>query len=145
MWESGSMPAGEAAILGAMVAAILPAEADLDAARRAAIEREVTGYVAAQIRSMPGFLRLPYRLALRLFDLLPLARFGRPFRALARHEQASSLARWGDARLPPMRDFVKLIRSTALLAYFDHPAVRELLDGEGSRAVVRASCQAANE
>jgi hypothetical protein len=116
------------ATLAAIVRVILPAHPELDATARSAVESEVTRYVARQIQAMPGFLRLPYRAALLAFDLLPLLRYARPFRALAPAAQAAYLARWNAAPIAAMRDVIKLMRSSALLVYFDHPLVLARLE-----------------
>jgi hypothetical protein len=111
------------ATLAAIVRVILPPHPELDAADRNTVEVEVTRYVARQIQSMPGFLRVPYRAALLAFDLLPLLRYARPFRALAPAGQAAYLAQWNEAPIAAMRDVIKLMRSSALLVYYDHPLV----------------------
>lgn len=133
-------------ILREVVTVILPADPELEGPARAAVERDVTRYVAGQIRSMPGFLRLPYQLALLGFDSLPLLRYGRRFRALPPAKRESYLALWNAAPISPMRDFVKLVRSTALLVFFDHPLVLQRLEEQrqGTRAPV-APHRAANE
>lgn len=144
MWQSGSTSRRELATLRAIVTVVLPEYPDLDAPRRSAIEQEVAEYVATQIRAMPGFLRVPCRLALLSFALLPMLRYGRSFGSLSRARQAAYVALWSDAPPAQMRDFVKLIRGTALLVYFDHPAVRDLLDAENARTGLRERCEAAN-
>ena len=68
-------------------------------------------------------MRAPLALALLGFQLLPLARYARPFGALSPAQQARFLAWWSGAPLSAMRDLVKLVRGTALWVYFDHPAV----------------------
>lgn len=129
------MPAVPSATVAAMVTRLLPDDFPaLDPAARAGVERDVAAYVAGQIAAMPDFLRLPYRFALLGFALLPLLRFGRPFAALAPARQAACLRWWGAAPLAPMRDVVKLVRSTALLVFFDHPVVRAALDADGGIA-----------
>jgi len=125
---------GLTATLRAVIARILPAFPTLDAADRDRVERDVTRYVAAQIRAMPSFLRLPYQLALHGFGWLPILRYGRPFRALPPAQQASYLALWSEAPISPMRDVIKLIRSSALLVYFDHVDVRRHLEAQRSGA-----------
>jgi hypothetical protein len=118
------------AVVGEIINVLLPGYPVLDTAGRAAVEGDVTRYVASQIESMPGFLRLPYKLALFGFELLPLLRRGKRFGRLRDADRARYLAFWNDAPLAPMRDFVKLIRSSALLVYFDHPAVMQCLERE---------------
>ncbi len=129
------------ATLRSIVEIIVPDYPRLDSAQRAAVVDDVTRYVSTQIDSMPGFLRLPYELALLSFEALPVLRHGRLFHRLSPAARASVLARWSDASLLARRNFVKLIRSTALLAYFDHPLVARQLE-EGATV---APQKAANE
>ena len=117
-------------VLADVIERILPDYPLMDAATQRSVHVDVTRYVASQIAGMPGFLRLPYLLALLAFNWLALLRHGRPFRGLSIERQASYLALWNDAPIGPMRDFVKLIRSSALLVYFDHPLVLAQLESE---------------
>jgi len=117
-------------VLGDLVVLIVPAYPHLEAPTRIAVERDVTRYVSSQIQLMPGFLRIPYKLAVAAFNWLALLRYGRTFRHLTADRQEAYLASWGEGPLGPARDFVKLIRSTALLVYFDHPLVLERLEAE---------------
>ncbi len=118
--------------LQAVVIAILPKYPDLDAGTRLVVEHDVAHYVARQIAAMPSFLRVPYGLALRAFNWLPLLRYGRLFRSLPPERGAQYLAWWNDSPISFMRDFVRLIRSSALLVYFDHPAVAQQLAAPSS-------------
>ncbi len=118
------------ALLLPMVQTLLPPYPELRPDIRIEVERSVAGYVAGQIAAMPTFLRLPYRLAMFTFDALALARHGRRFRALSPTARERYLGVWSNIPVSAMRDFVKLIRSTALLVYFDHPLVRERLEQE---------------
>jgi hypothetical protein len=88
---------------------------------------DVADFVCAQVASMPSFLGVPYQLVLDAFDLLPFLRWGRRFSRLGETAKASYLESWSDGRVWLARDFVKVIRSCAVLAYFDHPVVRERL------------------
>ena len=100
---------------------------------RPAIVEDVVDYVAAQIAAMPLFLRLPTRCGLWSFALLALLRHGRPFWSLSPERQAAWMTNWDAAPLRPARDLVKLVRSTALFVYFDHPELRPEL--EAAKAV----------
>ena len=110
-----------------MVERLVSSYPEVAASKRNVVLTDVTRYVTSQIRSMPGFLRLPYRLALAAFNLLPILRYARTFVGLDPATQDAYLALWSDGPLASMRDFVKLIRSCALLAYFDHPLVMKML------------------
>jgi len=113
-----------------IVALLLPHNPEVEPALRQQLEGEVGAYVAEQIDAMPGFMRLPYKLVLLGFEILPVLRYGRRFTRLPRPRQASYLARWSDAPILPLRDFIKLIRSSALLVYFDHAALLTLLEAQ---------------
>jgi len=122
-------------VLRGIITLIIPTYPDLDAATRASVEGDVTRYVASQIQGMPGFLRLPYQVALVAFDWLALLRYARPFHRLRADQQFLYLGVWSDGPLAPMRDFIKLIRSTGLLVYFDHPLVLQHLEAERTSAM----------
>jgi len=110
-----------------MLRLITPEVAGLDAGVRARVHEDVVAHVVTQIEQMPSILALPYRLALWAFGLLPVLRYGRTFLGLTPPRQAVYLSSWSNAVIAPARDFIKLIRSCALLAYFDHPQVCEAL------------------
>ncbi len=105
----------------------------LDAATRALVLADVSAFVASQVRALPDFLRWPYRLALVAFEWLPVLRFGRPFTALDLERRRAWVDFWTDAPLGLMRNFVKLMRSCALLAYYDHPALQPALRAQARR------------
>lgn len=117
-------------VVSALVVLLLPDYPHVDAVVRHKLLADVAAYVVSQIEAMPRFLRLPYRVMLALFEVLPVLRFGNRFSALPLHQQASCLTWWAMVPLPPVRDFLKLIRSSALLVYFDHPLLQPYLEDE---------------
>lgn len=117
-----------------IVRLVTPLFPPLDDATRARVHSSVTAFVTSQIEGLPSFMGLPYRIAISAFQLLPILRFGRGFRSLDESTQKAYLAAWSDAKLGPFRDFIKLIRSCALLAYFDHPEVIQNLPTGASDA-----------
>ena len=121
-------------VVAEIVRLLLPERPELDGRERVRVESAVTGFVASQIEALPGVLALPYRAALGAFQLLPALRFGRRFGGLDDDAKAAWLALWSDGPFAPARDFTKLIRSCALLAYFDHPDVRLHLPRPGEPA-----------
>jgi hypothetical protein len=127
---SGSSGAGPDATIAQIVAVVLPDFPPLDGALRDRVRRDVTAYVTRQVSSQPAFMRLPLRLALLGFQLLPILRHGRRFGALSPAQRAAYLAWWSAAPLSPMRDLVKLIRGSALWVYFDHTVVTAHLEAE---------------
>jgi hypothetical protein len=90
----------------------------------------VERFVALQVENIPTYLRVPYLVAVAGFQWLPVLRFGRRFLSLPLESQRSYLALWSESPLAPMRDFIRLIRNCALLAYYDHPDVRRALGAD---------------
>ncbi len=122
------IPSHQRRVVAEIVSLVAPAEFVPDPETRARVQDDATDFVCFQIAAMPSFLRLPYRLALTAFNLLPLLRWGRPFGRLPERARASYLAFWSDGGISVNRDFVKLLRSCALLAYYDHEDVRRHLE-----------------
>jgi hypothetical protein len=108
----------------------LPASPDLDERVLARVHADVIDFTVSQIEALPSFLHLPYRLGVTAFQFLSLLRHGRRFAYLPAAAKQSYLSLWSDGVIGPTRDFIKLIRSCALLAYFDHPEVRKRLLAE---------------
>jgi hypothetical protein len=136
------MPAGLERAVSAIVGLLVPSYPELDAPTRTAVGADVTDFVVSQIEAMPAFLRVPYTAALAVFSWLPLLRYGRRFWGLDAAAQAAYLSRWSDGRFGVPRNFIKLIRSCALLAYFDHARVREQLETQRHAAARQHECVA---
>lgn len=109
--------------LAALTVSLLPPWPALPAVSRREIEAEVIGYVDRQVSRMPLFLRLPYLGVLVIFSWGAAFRYGRPFAQLAARQRQAWVNLWAQSPVVPMRDFVRLVRSCALLAWFDHPTV----------------------
>ena len=131
------------AIITAIVVDLLPAHPVLDPADRDAVTADVVAFVVAQVRGLPEFLRIPYGAASFVFDGLAILRWGRPFRMLDGARRQAYVALWTGSSLGATRNFLKLIRSCTLLAYYDHPTVRARLEesvtpAAGGAAVFRS-------
>jgi hypothetical protein len=130
------------------VDALLPGEPVLSGDASIVARREVSGFVCSQIAALPAHLRVPYRVALAAFELLPVVRHGRRFSRLDEARKARYLGLWSGAPIAAFRNFVKLIRSCALLAFFDHPLVMAAMrshQAAASRAPESCLSWAANE
>jgi hypothetical protein len=135
--RSGWLAAQHRATVAAVVECLLPPFPVLDGPTRQAVLADVVRFTNGQVQALPEFLRLPYKLAITGFEWLPVVRWGRPFGRLDAARRADYVERWSAAKLGVMRNFVKLIRGCALLAYYDHPALRAVLDAQtaaGARA-----------
>jgi hypothetical protein len=127
---------GRSRLLRQIVRILVPSEPQLDPVASREVEDAVVSFVAAQIESLPPFLRIPYAVALLGFDWLAILRYGRPYVRLEDEQSRRYLRLWDQAPLGLCRDFVKLLRSCALLAYLDHPLVtKELEASAGLEAV----------
>lgn len=116
-----------------IVECLAPEFPRLDPGVRTAVLDDVAAFVVRQVDALPDFLRYPYRFALVAFEWLPAARWGRRFRRLDESKRRTYLALWSDSPLTITRNFVKLIRSCALLAFYDHPAVQAPLRDQAPR------------
>jgi hypothetical protein len=117
-------------VLALTIDVLLPDHPSLDAATSRMVRNDVVSFVVGQVEGLPSFLKLPCLLTVTAFDLTPIFRKGRPFRRLDVAARARTFAAWDTSPLAPKRNYTKLIRSCALLAYYDHPAVLDALHAE---------------
>ena len=111
-----------------MARSLYPKEPLLTPEEKAQVEEKVVSYLAGQILAMPVYLKVPYMLALHLFNYLSCFRFGLPFTVIDQEKQGKYVSFWSRSPIGLMRDFIKLIRSCVLLAYLDHPLVLQELE-----------------
>src|SRR5262249_44240841 len=95
----------EREVVRAVVAALAPDFPPLGHDAHERVLDDVATFLASLIAGMATTLRLPYRSALAAFDLLPLLRFGRPFRRLERARQVAWLDLWNERGGVPTRSF----------------------------------------
>jgi hypothetical protein len=109
---------------------LLPSIPGLSAQETERVERDLAAFLADEIAAMPAHLRVPFRLGLIAFAILPLLRFGRTYRALPADLKRRVVYAWANSPIGAFRNFVKLVRSCALFAYLDHPIVMAQLERE---------------
>lgn len=119
---------GRTLLLHRVVQVLVPSEPPLDHDATSEVEDAVVSFLAAQIGSLPPFIRIPYSVALVGFDWLAVLRYGRRYVRLDEARSRQYLSAWDQAPVSLCRDFVKLLRSCALLAYLDHPIVARQLE-----------------
>lgn len=118
------------AIVRALVETLVPPFPPLEREATEEVLSDVTRFVETQIRHLPTYLRVPYTFGLLVFDLGALLYERRTFRRCAPSGREVYLARWAQSKFGPLQDFVKLVRSCGLFAYFDHPIVLAELERE---------------
>lgn len=124
-------------VVAGIVEVLLPSAPALSAEARVRVSAAATRFVVLEIDGIPTFLRVPYLVAILGFQLVALLRYGTVFTRLSPERQRDYVALWTDSPIGVMRDFLKLIRGCSLLAYFDHPEVRFLLE-QGRHSKSRA-------
>lgn len=106
-------------VLALVVCSILPEEPQLSSAEKNKAQNEVISFVNNQIVSLPSYLKVPFKFILFVFNSFALILFGNIFININREKQTKYLNIWANSSIKPMRDFIKLIRSCALLQYYD--------------------------
>lgn len=115
-------------LIAALIQTIFPDWPALPPADRARVAQDTTTFVAGQIEALPRFLHVPYLLALTGFNWLAVLYGGRTFTRLPPPRRSRYLRFWSESPLGLMRDFVKMVRSCAVLAAFDHPTMTRRLE-----------------
>ncbi|MFH1029432.1 MAG: hypothetical protein V1791_15645, partial [Pseudomonadota bacterium] len=110
-------------LLGQITLPLLPVEPSLSPDIRRSVEQDVVEFVGAQINGMPVYLRWPYKLAIEGFNWMSVRQYGRRYTKLDPVKKKDYVAVWIHSTLSFKRDFIKLIRSCALLRFYDHPLV----------------------
>lgn len=112
-------------LLGSVVEALLPEEAGADAPRVA----RVTRFVHLQLAALPLVLRALLRAGLLGFRVLTAIRHARGFCSLDLVTRRRVVRAWSFGPVAPARQLFRVLRSPALLAWYDLPAT-----ADGARA-----------
>jgi len=86
----------------------------------------VVGFVLAQSLRAPDYLRLPLRLATRLFDLSAVLATGHRFHRLRPERRQRVVQAWSNAPLAACRDLMRFYES---LVVFGWTSIRDELGG----------------
>lgn len=99
------------------------------------------GFVAGQIAALPARLQLLFRCGMTAFRFATRLRFLRGYCDVPLDARRAWTRRWAEGRIALLRQLFKPVRAIALLAYYDHAAVKRALLGErvvSAAALVRA-------
>lgn len=108
----------------ALCDALLPVEAELDRKR---VTNDVARFVEKELADLPGRLATLFGIGMFGFRMLTLlAKFSR-LEKLAPDARRRWIERWAYGSFALGRQLFRGVRSTALLAYYEHPDVRALM------------------
>lgn len=85
----------------------------------------ISYFVINKIKNMDRFFRIPYFALLYIFIFLPIMFYVRPFYKLPLITKKNYVARWQNHVISPCRDFLKLISSLVVLAFYDHHIIQD--------------------
>lgn len=126
--EAPPGPLPLASLLEGIVEAFLPWQqsglAEIAAPERAAIARDAARFVAGQLQALPRRFQLLFVAGLAAFAVSVRLRQPRGFLALPRDRRVAVVERWAFGAWGAGRKLFRPVRSTALLAFYDHPAIR---------------------
>ena len=114
--------------IAAVIEAEIPDTNGLSALERDRVEGDVLNFVVARVKAMAFFLRTPMIILIVFFELSSFMIYLKRFSTLLipdRRVHITKTERWP---LTPFNSLLKAIRSLMLLAYYDHPAVRKVID-----------------
>jgi glycosyltransferase 2 family protein len=123
----GARPPRRGTLLEVMVRAFMVSGADrlerLPPAQREQVTSDVVAFVAGQVAALPNRLRMLFRVGVIGFGVAVRLRHPRGLAALPPARQAAVVQAWAFGRWAQPRKLFRLIRSTTLLAFYDHPLI----------------------
>jgi hypothetical protein len=97
-------------------------------------QQEIISYVAdfiqGEIRNLSKKIQVLFSIGMFGFGTLVWLRYLRTFSQLPLTRRISIYNGWAYGKIPVTRQLFKLVRSTALLAFFEHPAVMDALKNQ---------------
>ena len=111
-------------ILRAVVSALVRSSAvAVPAPVQTAAVAHAVAFTQAQVGAMPGHFRVAFAVAVHAFDRSALRHGAPTFAALRPAAQDRLLAAWAASPLPQPRQFLRLVRASSLLGFFEYPPV----------------------
>jgi len=104
-------------LLASVVDAVLPEGGGPE------VRDEVATFVAGQVQALPRRLRLAFLAGLGVFAVRVRLAHPRGFAAQPRPVRRALVDGWAFGDWPPGRKLFRLVRSTALLAFYEHPGM----------------------
>jgi uncharacterized protein (TIRG00374 family) len=89
--------------------------------------RAAADFVEGQIAALQPQLKVLFDAGMTFFRFVTRLRYLRGYCDLSLEKRRAWTARWAEGRIALLRKLFKPVRATALLAYYDHPNVRDAL------------------
>jgi uncharacterized protein (TIRG00374 family) len=104
---------------------------------RYGVTSDVANFVAGQIRSLPRKLYWLLYGGMLGFRLCVHVRYLRAFQSLPIEKRAEIFDRWAYGKMPLARQLLRPLRSTALLAFYEHPAIATFFNGKAGETALQ--------
>lgn len=126
--NSDALRDGSWTFLHALTEAVLPVdEIKLENTARDRILNEVAAFLQGQIEALPRRLRWMFGFGMLGFRAVVILTHFRNFTALSESERRRAVELWAYGRFGLGRSLFRLVRSTALLAFYEFPEVEAAL------------------
>jgi hypothetical protein len=109
--------------------AALPLET-LCLADQQAVVSYVANFIQGEIKSLSKRFQILFKIGMLGFGVLVWLRYFRSFSFLPLAKRVEIFNAWAYGKIPIKRQLFKLIRSTALLAFFEYPVVVDVLENQ---------------
>ena len=96
-----------------------------DQAAQSAVMTDVSAFTLTEIECIPFRFQVLFKIGLLGFKSYVLLTTGSFLCSLPEDKRRRLVESWAFGKIPVTRKFMKLIRSLTLLAYYEHPAIRE--------------------
>lgn len=100
----------------------------LSAEERSEAITYATEFVCSELSALPSFLRILFKTGILGFRTITIASNLCPFENLSSERQAKIITAWSYGPISTTRKLFKPLRSLALLAFFEHPAILAALN-----------------
>ena len=125
--EKRSKPAST--LIYKLTESLLPIES-LPLSHPQTVVSDVAVFVHEQLRSLPRKFQILFNIGMFGFVLFVWLRYFHSFSLLSLSKRVKIVNRWAYGKLSLTRQLFRGVRSTALLAFYEHPAVMEVLENQ---------------
>lgn len=91
---------------------------------------DVANFIYSEVQNLPRKFQVLFAIAMFGFNLLIFLRYFRLFSLLEKSTRTDIFNGWAYGKIAITRKLFKLVRSTALLAFYEHPKVLEALENK---------------